>query len=80
MFLSLFNSFASSLHPADVVCLQDPPVCRSRLLSFSGFKSLCPPHSPRSRPQVGFYVSSSFLPYATVLPRFFDRLDVAALD
>ena len=80
MFLSLFNSFASALHPPDVVCLPDPPFWRSRLPSFGGFKSFCPPHSPGSKPMVAFYVSSSFLSYATVLPRFFDRPDVAALD
>jgi len=80
VFLSLFNSFASALHPADIVCLQDPPVWRSRLPFFSGFKSFCPPHSPGSKPRVAFYVASGFLSYATVLSRFFDRPDVPALD
>ena len=82
MFLSLFNSFAFffALHPPDIVCLQDPPFWRSRLPAFTGFKSFSPPHSPGSRPKVAFYVSSAFLSYATVLPRFFDRSDVAALD
>ena len=80
MFLSLFNSFALALHPPDIVCLQDPPFCRSRLPFFGGFNSFCHPHSPGSKPKVAFSVSSSFLSYATVLPRFFDRPDVAALD
>jgi len=79
VFLSLFNSFASALHPPDIVCLQDPPFWRSRLPFFGGFKSFCPPHSLGSQPQVAFYISSSFLSYATVLPSFFDRSDVAAL-
>jgi len=80
VFLSLFNSFASALHPPDIVCLQHPPFWRSRLPSFGGFKSFCPPHSLGSQLRVAFYVSSSFLSYATVLPRFIDRPDVAVLD
>jgi len=79
VFLSLFNSFASALHPPDVVCLQDSPYWRSRLPSFSGFKSFCPSHSPGSKPKIAFYLSCSFLSYATFIPRFFDRPDVAAL-
>ena len=80
MFLSLFNSFASAMHPPDIVCLQDPCFGLSGLASFGGFKSFCPRHSRGSKPKVAFYVSSSFLFYATVLRRFFDRPDVVALD
>jgi len=80
VFLSLFNSFSSALYPPDVVCLQDPHFWRSCLSSFSSFKSFCPPHSRGSRPRVDFYFSSVIWSYATILPRFFDRSDVAALD
>jgi len=64
----------------DIVCIQDPPFWRSRLPFFGGFKSFCRPHSLGSKQKVAFYLSSSFLSNATVLPRFFDRPDVAALD
>jgi len=80
VFLSLFNSFASALHPPAIVCLQDPPFWRSRLSFFSGFKSFCPPHPLGSKAKVAFDVSSRFLSYGTVLPRFFDRPHVAAMD
>jgi len=53
---------------------------RSRLPFFGGFKSVYPPHSPGSKSRVAIYGSSSFLSYATVLPMFFERPDVAPLD
>jgi len=80
VFLSLFNSFASALHPPHIVCLQEPPFWCSRLPSFSGFNSFCPPHALGSKPRVAFYVSSSFMSHTTVLPMFFDSPDVVALD
>lgn len=75
MFLSLFNSFASAKDPPDIVCLQDPPVWRFRLPSFLNFTSFY----DGKEPWVAIYVSASLLAYVTVLPLFFDCLDVAAL-
>jgi len=49
-------------------------------LSLVVLSPVAPPNSPGSRLKVAFHVSSAFLSYATVLPRFFDRPDVAALD
>ena len=46
MFLSLFNSFASALHPPDVVCLQDSPFGALAFLSLvvlNPFTPLTPP-------------------------------------
>ena len=80
MFLSLFNSFASAKCPPDIVCLQDSPFWRSRLPSFQNYTSFAPPGGSGNRPQVAFYVSTHLLPQATVLPAFFDRHDVVALD
>ena len=80
MFLSLFNSFASANAPPDIVCLQDPPVWRSRLPSFTSFASFHASTAGNCKPRVTFYVSTTLLARATVLPAFFDRLDVAALD
>src|SRR5712664_3566315 len=80
VFLSLFNSFTSEKFPPDIVCLQDPPVWRSRLPTFRGYSSFFPPPPPRSKPKVAFYVSTCFLASATVLPCFSERMDVAALD
>ena len=80
VFLSLFNSFASVKAPPDIVCLQDPPVWRSRLPSFHNFTSFHAPCSGGFKPRVAFYVSTMLLSHVTVLPLFFDRFDVASLD
>ena len=80
MFLSLFNSFATAKSPHDVVCLQDPPFWRSCLLSFQNCASFAPPGGTGNKPKVAFYLSTYLLAQATVLPAFFDRPDVAALD
>ena len=80
MFLSLFNSFASAKCPPDVVCLQDPPFWRSRLPSFQNYTSFAPPGGTGNKPKVAYYVSTHLLAQATVLPAFFDRPDVVALD
>ena len=80
VFLSLFNSFASVKAPPDIVCLQDPPVWRSRLPSLHNFTSFHAPCSGGSKPRVAFYVSTMLLSHVTVLPLFFDRYDMAALD
>ena len=80
MFLSLFNSFASVKAPPDIVCLQDPPVWPSRLSSFHNFTSFHAPFADGFKPCVAFYVSTMLLSHVTVLPLFFDRYDVAALD
>ena len=80
VFLSLFNSFASVKAPPDIVCLQDPPVWRSRLASFPNFTSFHTPCADCSNPRVAFYVSTMLLSHLTVLSLFFYRYDVAALD
>ena len=80
MFLSLFNSFASAKCPPDIVCLQDPPFWRSQLPSFLNYTSFAPPGGSGNKPKVAFYVSTHLLAQATVLPLFFDRPDVVALD
>ena len=80
MFLSPFNSFASAKCPPDIVCLQDPPFWRSRLPSFPNYTSFAPPAGSGRKPKVAFYVSTLLLAQATVLPAFFNRPDVAALD
>ena len=80
VFLSLFNSFASAKSPPDIVCLQDPPFWRSRLSSFQNYTSFAPPGGTGNKPKVAFYVSTYLLAQATVLPVFFARPNVAALD
>ena len=80
VFLSLSNSFASAKCPPDVVCLQDPPFWRSCLPSSQNFTSFAPPGGTGNKPKVAFYVSTHSLAQATVLPAFFDRPDVVALD
>ena len=80
MFLSLFNSFATAKCPPDIVCLQDPPFWHSPLSSFQNYTSFAPPRQTGSKPKVVFYVSIYLLAQGTVLPAFFDRPYMAALD
>ena len=80
MFLSLFGSFTQQAHPPSIVALQDPPVYRGKLPSFSLFTVCSPPTTGGCKPRVAFYVYSSFLSTVSLLPRFFGRGDVMALD
>ena len=80
MFLSLFGSFTQLAHPASIVALQDPPVYRGKLPSFNLFTAFSPPTNGGCKPRVAFYVYSSFLATVSLLPRFFRRGDVMALD
>jgi len=80
VFLSLFGSFTQLAQPPSIVALQDPPVYSGKLPSFRFFSSFSPPTSGGCKPRVAFYVYSSFLSTISLLPRFFDRGDVIALD
>jgi len=80
VFLSLFRSFTQLAQPPSIVALQDPPVYRGKLPSFKLFSAISPPTSGGSKPRVAFYVYSSFLATVSLLPRFFNRGDVMALD
>ena len=80
VFLSLFGSFTQLAHPPSIVALQDPPVYRGKVHSFNLFSALSPPTTGSCKPRVAFYVYSSFLATVSLLPRFFGRGDVMALD
>jgi len=80
VFLSLFGSFTQLAHPPSVVALQDPPVDRGKLPSFNLFTVFSPPTTGGCKPWVVFYVYSSFLSTISLLPRFFGRGDIMALD
>ena len=66
--------------PLSIVARQDPPVYRGKLPSFNSFTVFSPPTSSGCKPPVSFYVYSSFLASISLLPRFFGRGDVMALD
>ena len=80
MFLSLFGSFTKLSLPPSIVALQDPPVYRGKLPSFNLFTVFSPQTDGGCKPRVAFYVDSSFLATVSLLPRFFGRGDVMALD
>jgi len=80
VFLSLFRSFTQLALPPPIVALQDPPVYRGKLPSFNSFTVFSPPTDRGCKPRVAFYVYSSFLATVSLLPRFFGRGDVMALD
>jgi len=80
VFLSLFGSFTQLAHPSSIVALQDPPVYRGKLPSFNFFTGFSPLTNGGCKPRVAFYVYSSFLATVSLLPCFFSRGDVMALD
>jgi len=77
VFLSLFESFREATTYPSLVLLQDPPVSKAHLPSFSGFKSF---FAPVRKPRVAAYVHVSFLALFSVLPRFKGVDDILALD
>jgi len=79
-FLSLFRSFTQLDHPPSIVALQDPLVSRLKLASFNLFTVFSPPTASGCKPRVAFYVYSLFLSPVSLLPRFFARGDIMALD
>src|SRR5205807_3586580 len=80
VFLSLFNSFKGLPQSPQLVFLQDPPFCRNRLPIFSGFKAFAPPPPQGKSVMVAAYISLDFLSSYSILPVFFDRLDLMAID
>jgi len=80
VFLSVFGSFTPLAHVPSIVALQDPPVYRGKLPTFNSFTVFSPPTNSGCKPRVPFYVYSSFLSTISILPRFYDREDVMALD
>src|SRR5207302_1885499 len=78
VFHSFFHSFATAKATPDIVCLQDPPICRRRLPAFPGFQSIAQAVSGRPA-KVACYVSSVLLRAASILPLFQDRSDIMTL-
>ena len=66
--------------PLILFACKPPPFWRSRLPSFQNYTSFAPPALPGRNPKVEFFVSTLLLAQVTVLPTFFHRPDVAALD
>jgi len=80
VFLSRLGSFTQLAHPPAMVALQDPPVYRAKLPSFNLFTAFSPPTTGACKPRVAFYVYSSFLSTISLIPLFFGRGDVMALE
>ena len=80
MVLSLFTYFASAKCPPDIVCLQDPSFWHSCLPSVQNYISFAPLGGSGGKPEIVFYISVFLLAQPMVLPAFFDRPVVAALD
>lgn len=80
VFLSLFNSLRCAASPPTVVLLQDPPFARNKLPHFAGFKVFAPPLPIGTAPKVACYVNISFGNSYPILPVFYDRPDIMALD
>ena len=77
VFLSLFESFREATTYPSIVLLQDSPVNKAHLPSFSGFKSFFP---LVRKARVAAYIHMSFLSNYAVLPKFKGVDDVLALN
>jgi len=77
VFLSLMNSFDQLTSPAIIVALQDPPVRRGLLPSFSTNKCF---HPPSAKPRVAFYVYPHVLNSVSLLPVKTSRSDLFLID
>ena len=80
VFTSLFNSLRAAPIVPSFVFVQDPPVFRNRLPTFGGFKLFAPSFASGCAPRVACYAALSILQSFPILPCFFDRLDLMALD
>jgi len=77
VFLSLFFGFTEG-PPIEIVLLQNPPLSKGFLPSFSHFKSFAP---PVARPKVACYVSLKSVQLFAILPFFLPETeDFMALD
>jgi len=80
VYLSLFGSFTQLAYHPSILALQDLPVYRGKLPSFSLFTVFSPPLSGGCKPRVALPVYSSFLSTVSLLLGSFGRADVMALD
>jgi len=80
VFFSPFGSFTQLAHPPSIVALQDPPVYSGKLPSFNLSSVFSPPTNGGCKPHIAFYVYRSFLASVSLLPCFFGRGHVMALD
>jgi len=77
VFLSLMNRFDQLTSPPMIVALQDPPVRRGLLPSFSTYKCF---NSPSTKPRVAFYVHPHLLNSVSLLPVRTSRWDLFSID
>ena len=80
VFTALFNILRAVTTPSSFVFIQDPPVFQNRLPACGGFELFALPFASGCAPRVACYVALSMLQSLPVLPCFFDRLDLMALD
>jgi len=77
LFLSLMNSFGQLTSPPMIVALQDPPVRRGQLPTFSTYKCF---HPSSPKPRVTFYVHPYLLNSVAFLPAASTRSDLFSID
>jgi len=77
VFLSLMNSISQLTSPPMIVALQDPPVRRGQLPSFSTYKCF---HPSFPKPRVAFYIHPHLLNSVSLLPGASTRSDLFSID
>jgi len=77
VFLSLMNSFSQLTSPPMIIALQDPPVRRGQLPSFSTYKCF---HPSFPKPRVAFYVHPHLLNSVSLLPAASTRSELFSID
>jgi len=77
VFLSLMNSISQLASPPMIVALQDPPVRRGQLPSFSTYRGF---HPSFPKPRVAFYIHPHLLNSVSLLPGTSTRSDLFSID
>jgi len=80
VFQTLFSFFASVESSPHIVALQDIPLWRNCPPVFRNYKCFFPPASDSYKPRVATYVHERLLSVISIVPLFFERGDLMAVN
>jgi len=80
VFQTLFSFFTSVESSPHIVALQDIPLWRNCPPAFRNYKCFFPPATDNYKPRVATYVNKRLLSVISILPLFFERGDLMAVN
>jgi len=80
VFQTLFSFFTTVESSPHIVALQDIPLCRNCPPVFRNYKCFFPPATHSYKPRVATYVHKRLLSDNSILPLFFERGDLMAVN